>query len=308
MMQPTLSSLQNELFTLLPPYLTEFLTPKTEEIRFRRNCPVIFLENGQELITPYRFDSQQMEDLVDHLTEGSLSSCFESINEGYLTVKGGHRIGLSGTAVYDGNRLTYVKDISSVNFRIAKEVPGAADRLFQAVGHLDPLPGILIISPPGHGKTTLLRDFLRQLSEKRVNLRIAVVDERGEIAATWQGEMQNRLGIRCDILNRYQKSDGIRSAIRSLSPNVIAVDEIGTSEDEKSLLYAYHTGVSIIATIHGDNTDQFRKNIKKLTREQVFSYEVYVSKHCSCDRIEVIKRTNGESNDKTVRIDSFDIR
>lgn len=293
MLQTTLLQKQNHLLTLLPSYLLEYLTDETEEIRFRRNCPVIFLEGTKEIITPYRFDSKQMENLVDRLTEGSPSVCFDSVNQGFITINGGHRAGLVGTAVYEGNRLTYVKDISSVNLRIAKEIAGTADQLFQSLGHMEPLPGILIISPPGHGKTTLLRDFIRQLSEKRVHLRIAVIDERGEIAATCQGEMQNNLGIRCDVLNRYQKSDGIRSAIRCLSPDVLVLDEIGTTEDENSLLYAYHAGVSVVATIHGDHTEHFRRNIKKLTKEQVFSYEVYVSKNNSPNRIEQIKKVNG---------------
>lgn len=279
---------QQEILHLLPACLSEYLTPQTEEIRFRKNLPVIFMENGRELITPYRYQAKELEHLIDRLTEGSLSSFFESIKTGYITIQGGHRVGLAGTAVYEDNRLTYLKDISSVNLRIAREVTGSADRLFQAVGHIIPLPGILIISPPGHGKTTLLRDFIRQLSEKSPGIRISVVDERGELAASYQGEMQNNLGFRCDVLNGYQKSDGISMAIRSLSPNVIAVDEIGTKEDEQSLLYAHHAGVSVVATIHGDCEGNFRKNIGKLTAEQVFSYEVYLSKNSSQDRIQTI--------------------
>lgn len=293
----THTTLQPKIHTILgmlPDYLTEYLTDNTEEIRFRRNHPVIFLEQNRELLTPFRFQGREMEELVDRLTEGSFSSYFDSIKEGYITLKGGHRVGVSGTAVYEGNKLTYLKDISSVNIRIAREVTDSANRLFQMVGCCNPLPGILIVSPPGHGKTTLLRDFIRQLSEKRVGTRISVVDERGEIAATYQGDMQNNLGSRCDILNGYTKEDGIRMAIRSLSPNVIVVDEIGTAKDEEGLLYAHHAGVSVVATIHGDNSQNFRKNIQKLTLENVFSYEVYLSKSCSSDRILQIKRTDGE--------------
>ncbi len=281
---------QEEFRDILPAHLMPYLTDETEEIRFRRNRSVIFLENGQELVTPYQFDEKQMDDLVDQLTEGSLSSYFDTIRQGYITVKGGHRVGLSGTAVYEGNQLTYLKDISSVNLRIAKEVEGAADDLFQAVGHLNPLPGILIISPPGHGKTTLLRDFLRQLSEKRAGIRISLVDERGEIAATHHGAAQNNLGGRCDILNGYQKSDGIPMAIRSLSPNVIAVDEIGNREDESSLLNAYHAGISVVATIHGDENGNFKKTIHRLIKEQIFTYEVYLRRTDSFQRTVTIQK------------------
>ena len=279
---------------ILPPNLMQYLTDATEEIRFRRNCPVIFLENKRELVLPYRFDEKQLDDLVDQLTEGSLSSYFESIRQGYITIKGGHRVGLSGTAVYEENRLTFLKDISSVNLRIAKEVPGAADRLFQTAGHLEPLPGMLIISPPGHGKTTLLRDFLRQLSQKRPGIRISLIDERGEIAATHHGTAQNNLGERCDILNGYQKSDGIPMAIRSLSPNVIAVDEIGTLQDETGLLKAHHAGISVIATIHGDESGVFKKNIRRLTEERVFSYEIYLDKNAASDRIAKIQKVESQ--------------
>jgi len=294
MIHTALQQNKHTLLDVLPDYLTEYFTNNTEEIRIRRNRPVIFLEHNRELLTPYRFQGQEMEELVDRLTEGTFSTYFDSIKEGYITLKGGHRVGISGTAVYEGNKLTYLKDISSVNIRIAREITDSADRLFQAVGHFNPLPGILIVSPPGHGKTTLLRDFIRQLSEKRAGMRVSVVDERGEIAATYHGDMQNNLGSRCDILNGYTKEDGIRMAIRSLSPNVIAVDEIGTAKDEDGLLYAYHAGVSVVATIHGDSSQNFRKNIQKLTEESVFSYEVYLSKNCSSDRILQIKRIDGE--------------
>lgn len=294
MLQQTRRSNQRELLSLLPAYLLEYLSPETEEIRFRRNQPIMFLESYRELITPYRLDARQMEDLLDLFTQGSPASYFDSLKNGFITVKGGHRMGIAGTAVYESGNVSYIKDISSINLRIAKEVPNIADRLFQAVAHISPLPGILIISPPGQGKTTLLRDFIRQLSEKKAGIRIAVVDERGELAATFQGDAQNCLGSRCDILNGYQKTDGILSAVRSLSPNVIAVDEIGTPEDEKSLCYAHHAGVSVVATIHGDRSGNFRKNIQKLTKEQVFDYEVYLSKNYKTDRIETIQRITGE--------------
>ncbi len=300
MLQQTILPSQQELFSGLPFHLAEYLSPDTEEIRFRRNQPVIFLEGHRELVTSYRLNARQMEDLLDYLTEGSPASYFDSFRSGFMTIKGGHRVGIAGTAVYENGALSYVKDVSSVNLRIAKEVKGAADQLFQTVGQIAPLPGILIISPPGQGKTTLLRDFIRQLSEKTTGIRVAVIDERGEIAATFQGDAQNCLGSRCDVLNGYQKADGIISAIRSLSPDVIAVDEIGTPEDEEGLCYAHHAGVSVVATIHGNRSGNFRKNIRKLTEEQVFDYEVYLSnktiksKNGKTNRVDLIQRTNGE--------------
>ncbi len=295
MIQQTSSQNKQKLLSILPSGLVKYLSNETEEIRFRKNQPVIFLESQRELITPFRMDGNRLEELLDNITEGSPASYFDSFRNGFITIKGGHRVGIAGTTVYDDGKISYIKDISSINLRIAREMPGVADRLFQTVGRISPLPGILMISPPGHGKTTLLRDFVRQLSTKCAGTKIAVVDERNEIAATYHGEMQNALGPRCDVLNGYRKADGILSAVRSLSPNVIIVDEIGTPEDEECLCYAHHAGVSVVATVHGTCDGLFRKNIRKLTQEQVFDYEVYVKKNGKDDRIESILKVKGEA-------------
>ena len=284
---PKMSRLHS-LFKILPPSVTTYLTNQTEEIRFRRNRPVMLLESKKEILAPFISDKEVLDELIDNLTQNSLYTYFDDISQGYLTIEGGHRVGICGTGVYENGRITHIKDISSLNFRIAHEIKGCAESLYHTVIKSGSLPGVLIISPPGCGKTTLLRDFVRLISDRMEGSQVALVDERSELAGVHLGEAQNDLGKRTDILNGYQKSDGIRHAIRALSPTVIAVDEIGTKEDEDSLLYALHAGVTLLATVHGDSGGDFQKNIRRLTEEKGFQYYVYLSRKNPKNRIEQI--------------------
>ncbi|MBQ7792852.1 MAG: stage III sporulation protein AA [Clostridia bacterium] len=276
--------------SLLPHSLHPYLTNTTEEIRFRRNREVMFLSSEEEMISPVISDRDFMEELLDRLTQSSIYTYSDNITEGYLTLEGGHRIGICGTGVYQKGVLSDVRDISSVNFRIAHEVKGCAEKVFHTVQAEKTLPGILIISPPGCGKTTLLRDVIRLFSNEIPKIKVAVVDERNELSGTYRGTSHNDLGRRTDILNGYQKSDGIRRAVRSLSPTLIGVDEIGSPEDEESLLYAHFAGVRVIATVHGNQDGMFQKNIARLTKEKVFDYYIYLSQKNPANRIESIQK------------------
>lgn len=269
----------------LPQILHPYLSDNIEEIRFRRNREVMFLSSEKELISPVIADKAFLDDLMDRLTKSSLYTYFEDIANGFLTLEGGHRVGLCGTGIYQHGKLTDVRDISSLNFRIAREKKGCANRVFELLQQEETLPGVLIISPPGCGKTTLLRDLIRQVSDKMSKWKVAVVDQRNELSGTAFGAAQNDLGKRTDILCGYTKPDGIKRAVASLSPTLIAVDEIGSAEDEESLLFATYSGVQIFATIHGDERGAFRKNIARLIKENVFGYYIYLSGENHSDRI-----------------------
>ncbi len=277
--------------SFLPQVLHPYLMDNTEEIRFRRNREVMFLSCEKELISPVIATKSFLDELMDRLTKSSLYTYFDDIANGFLTLEGGHRVGVCGTGVYQNGKLTDVRDISSLNFRIAREKKGCADRVFELLQQEEALPGVLIISPPGCGKTTLLRDLIRQVSDKMPKWKIAVVDQRNELSGTSFGAAQNDLGKRTDILNGYTKPDGIKRAVTSLSPTLIAVDEIGSVEDEESLLFATYSGVRVFATIHGDKKGTFQKNIARLIRENVFGYYVYLSNENHPDRISHIKKT-----------------
>lgn len=280
---------------LLPICLHPYLTEKTEEIRFRRNREVMFLSAEGEITAPLISDEGWMEELLDRLTQSSLYTFSENITEGYLTLEGGHRVGICGTGVYQNGRLSDVRDISSLNLRIAHEVKGCAEKLFQTVYTGKEVPCTLIVSPPGYGKTTLLRDLLRLISDRKSSIKIAVVDQRSELSGTYRGNPANDLGKRTDILNGYTKPDGICRAVRTLAPTLIGVDEIGSPEDEESILFAHYAGVKVIATIHGNESGDFQKSIPRLIKEKVFDYYVYLTRTGTPQPLQIIRRMKESS-------------
>lgn len=190
----------------------------------------------------------------------SIYSHENEIRYGYVTIQGGHRAGLCGTAVLQNGQITGMRDISSVNIRVAREIQGCADGILARLKE-DVLKGLLLVGPPSSGKTTILRDVARQLScGSRGNIRkIAVVDERGEIAATYQGIPQNNVGICCDVLDGYPKAEGILLAVRSLSPQIIICDELGTERETYAVEQSLNAGVGVIASLHAGSAAELMK-------------------------------------------------
>ncbi|MEE0631932.1 MAG: stage III sporulation protein AA, partial [Eubacterium sp.] len=180
----------------------------------------------------------------------------EQMREGFLTIPGGHRVGLAGHVVYEHGVVKTMRYLSGLNIRISHEIKGCSDKLMPFVVLNTVILPTLIIAPPGGGKTTLLRDFVRNLSRQ---CNVAVVDERSEIAGCYMGISQRDLGSFCDVLDGCKKADGVRMMIRSMAPQVVAVDEIGTSEDIAALSYALTSGCSLLATIHGETLSQVRQ-------------------------------------------------
>lgn len=249
-----------------------------QEIRLRVNRPVILQADGKELFVNCRgepgnhaekalvFGRDDIQDVLNHICQHSVYAFEEEIKKGYITAGGGHRVGLVGTVVIENGKVKTINQFSGLNIRIAHEVKGAADGILPFLYRDGQVINTLIIAPPGCGKTTLLRDIIRQVSDGNRYGRgrsVGVVDERSELAGCIRGEPQNDLGLRTDILDACPKIIGMEMMIRSMNPSVLAVDELGGSEDMKMVHRAATCGVSVIATIHGDGLEDYQKKMER---------------------------------------------
>lgn len=197
------------------------------------------------------------------------------IKNGYVTLRGGHRAGICGTAVYQGDSIINIRDISSINLRVAKEVKGVAENILKHI-KLEK-GGVLICGVPSCGKTTVLRDIARVLSTES-NMKVCVVDERGELGGTYSGIVQNDLGM-SDVLDGYKKSDGILHAVRCMSPEVVVCDEIGTDSEAQSITECLNSGVCVIASVHCADVKELlnKPQTRKLLSTNAFEYIVFLS-------------------------------
>ena len=228
-----------------------------EEIRIRVSKPIILKVANKEIIVEYIVTTQDILEIVEKITENSMYSYQQQICSGYITLKGGHRVGISGNVVMEENKVINVNYIYSLNFRIARQIIGVAEKVVNEVMKNDEISNTLIISKPGAGKTTILRDLIRIVSKTKT---VGVVDERGEIAAMYKNEPQNDLGIKVDILSNISKNLGIKMLVRSMAPDVIVADEIGTKEDIEAIKYAVTSGVKGIFTAHANNIEDIKKS------------------------------------------------
>ncbi len=255
-----------EILPCLPPTLRLAISrvpadviARTHEIRLNRGRPVTLVAGGDEFpLDECVFGEREAVATIQLMSDGSLYVLEEELRQGYITLRGGHRVGLAGRAVLEGGRIKLLKDISSFCIRVSHEVLGAADRVMP---HIIRPPArlfhTLVISPPRCGKTTLLRDIVRQASDGVPSLgfrgvRVAVADERSEIAACYAGVPQNTVGSRTDVLDACPKAEGMIMLVRSMSPDVVATDEIGREEDARAVREVMNAGVSVVATAHGD--------------------------------------------------------
>lgn len=238
-----------------------------QEIRIRVDKPIILKLREKDLILQYNILQTEILQIVERLCENSIYAYKNQICEGFITIKGGHRVGLTGSCVIENGKITNIKYISSLNIRIAREVKNCSTRILREIIDIEnkTIYNSIIVAPPGRGKTTILRDIIRKLSDgiEEINFRgktCGVVDERGEIAAMYKGTPQNDVGIRTDIIENVSKNKGIHMLIRTMTPEIIACDEIGSKEDVEAIHYALYSGVKGIFTMHGKNVEDIKNN------------------------------------------------
>ena len=236
-----------------------------EEIRVRNNLPLICKIGQADKVLSYKITTEDINFIFQKICENSIYTYQNQIANGYITIQGGNRVGIVGTAVLNDDKVTNFNYISGLNFRISRQVIGCSNSVMPSIiKSQNTIYNTLIVSMPGMGKTTLLRDIIRNISngiEGLINgINVTVIDERGEISATYKGIMQNDLGIRTDVVNDIPKHIGMRLAIRSMAPKVIAVDEIGSKQDSDAIKYGMCCGVKGIFTAHGASIEEIKKN------------------------------------------------
>lgn len=287
---------------------------KLQEVRLRINAPIILVYDNQEyFLTPnsrlvkemnevFLVNKNELRETMEYISNYSLYAFEEEIRQGFITIQGGHRVGIAGKVILEGGRIKSIKHISFINVRLSHQVKGCANRVipFLYDQQNQDIYHTLIISPPRCGKTTLLRDIIRQVSDgtdSGSGLSVGVVDERSEIGACYMGIPQNELGIRTDILDCCPKAVGMMMMIRSMSPRVIAVDEIGSQEDMKAIEYVLNCGCKLIATVHGSSMEDIRNKpvLKNLVNEGIFQRYILLSNRRQVGTLEKIYNERGET-------------
>ncbi len=240
-----------------------------EEIRIRAEKPIILKTRNSDIVIEHNITNAEILQIVERLCENSIYAYRSQICNGFITIKGGHRIGITGTAVIEDNKVINIKYVTSLNFRIARQVLDCSNKIIKDIidRKNDTIYTTLIVSPPGKGKTTILRDIIRKLSNGIEGIAFSgktcgVIDERGELAAMHKGVPQNDLGIRTDVIENISKAQGMKMLIRSMAPQIIACDEIGTKEDVEAIGQAISAGVKGVFTMHGKTLEDVKSNLQ----------------------------------------------
>ena len=255
---------------------------RAEELRLRCGWPMaaVFPE-GEVPLGGRKIVTQDLELLLEIASRASVHAVLSQLREGYLTIEGGHRLGLCGTAVLENGQMRNLRSLSSVSIRIARQHPGAALPLLSGLMEGGRLCSTLIAAPPGMGKTTLLRDLVRCISDGDGTppLRVGLADERGEVAALYGGVPQLRVGRRTDVIEGCPKAQGVMLLLRAMNPQVLAMDEITAPEDVAALLTAAGCGAVLLATAHGEGDELTRRPLyRTMLEERIFQRVVSIQR------------------------------
>lgn len=282
-----LSSEIKDILSLLP----DSIKSTAHEIRLRAEKPLALSDGSTTMFVTdkgrilysmsenaFKVSRRSIDETFKAICNYSVYSYSNEIKNGYITVRGGHRVGLCGTAVLKDGKVSAINDISSLNIRIARQIFGVSEDIIHRLYPFD--GGILIVGTPSSGKTTILKDLAYRLSLGigcRI-MRTVLIDERGELSGTYGGIACNDIGL-CDVLNGYPKGEGIIQAIRALSPQIIICDEVGTDEDVISIAQGFNAGATIIATIHASSYEELmhRTQSAKLLQTGAFSTVIILS-------------------------------
>lgn len=248
-----------------------------EELRLRNGQPVMVASGGKEYFLEQQVNKEMLDSVINRLLDYSYYAYETELAEGYLTIEGGHRVGICGKTVIERGQVKLIKNISSLNIRRCREIKGISDKCINHVIREDgTVNNTLIVSPPRCGKTTLLRDLVRNLSER--GFTVGVCDERSEIGGSWRGKIGFDLGSRTDVLDGCPKEQGIVMLLRSMAPQIIATDEIGKKSDVPAIETALCAGVKLLTTIHGHSLEDVKNSeIGGLVKKGVFSCVIILS-------------------------------
>lgn len=254
---------------------------RAEELRLRAGWPMTALVEGRERpLGGSPVMEEELEQLVEIASRASLHAVLDQVRRGYLTIEGGHRIGLCGTVSLRDGEIHGLRAVSSADLRIARQVKGAAAPVLAGLCPGGRLGSTLILAPPGLGKTTLLRDLIRSVSEGEgcLPLRVSLADERGEVAAMYKGLPQLEVGRRTDVIEGCPKAQGLMLLLRAMNPQVLAVDEITAPEDAQALIAAAGCGVTLLATTHGEGRGDLERRplYRPLLEEELFQFLVRI--------------------------------